>query len=107
MKTSEFLAEARDTLEKDGWAKGAFNGAGSSVCAIQALKRTSMNHLTDGGIQAFEPAKKLLQKKFAEVLGWGDLEVSIPSMNDNSRTQQEDVETAFEKAIIEAEETGD
>ena len=106
MKTSEFLAEAKDTLDRDGWAQGAFNGAGGTVCAIQALKRTSMNHLTDGGIQAFTPAKKLLQKKFAEVLGWGD-EHSIPSMNDSSATEREDVEVAFEKAIIAAEETGD
>ena len=106
MKTSEFLAEARDILDSDGWAQGAYNGSGGSVCAIQALKRTSMRHLTDGGIQAFEPAKKLLQRKFAEVLGWGDGN-SIPTMNDRATTDQQDVETAFEKAIIEAEETGD
>ena len=107
MKTSEFLAEARDILDNDGWAQGAYNGPGGSVCAIQALKRTSMRHLTDGGIQAFEPAKKLLQKKFAEVLGWGDDCTPIPHMNDRDETEQSDVEVAFEKAIIAAEETGD
>lgn len=107
MKTSEFLAEARETLAKDGWAKGSFNRPDGSVCAIQALKRTSMNHLTDGGIQAFEPARKLLQKKFAEVLGWGDEYANIPAMNDRDDTEQDDVEVAFEKAIIAAEETGD
>lgn len=106
MKTSEFIAEAAETIKKDGWTQGAYGRQNGSLCTVQALKRVSMNHLTDGGIQLFEPAKKLVQKKFAEILGWSE-DTSIPHMNDHSDTTELDVLTALEKAMIEAEEHGD
>lgn len=103
MKVSELIETARGHLGR-GWTKGSYH-AGRNVCAIGALERATMEHLHEGGVQAFEPAKKIVHKKLCEVLAIPvDTWREIPTMNDANDTTREDVEMAFEKAQIEAEE---
>lgn len=103
MKVSELINTARGHLGK-GWTKGTYH-SGESVCAIGALERATMEHLHEGGIQAFKPAEEIVRKKLNELLGIPeDFWKPIPDLNDRYDTTREDVEMAFEKAQIEAEE---
>lgn len=105
MRTSEFINEAKGHIS-NGWCKGAFEDGRGNVCAIASLDRVAMAHLQDDGIRLRKPAEERIMKKVLELFA-DENYVSIPDWNDRSTTSKEDVEAAFHKAALEAEEEGD
>lgn len=105
MRTSEFIREGLGHIQK-GWCQGSYEDGEGNVCGIAALDRVSLAHLHDGGIQCHERAKQKVLKKLRELFA-DDNTFSIPGFNDRHDTTQEDMEAAFHKAALEAEEEGD
>lgn len=108
MKLSEFLAEAKSHIET-AWTQHAYRAEGR-VCAIGALERTAMAHLTEGGPTLLPKAKRMLEGKVIELSGdqnWGTPNDIVPWFNDQSSTTHEDILNLFHKAVCEAQEKGE
>lgn len=108
MKLSEFINEAKSHIETD-WTQLAYRTHTGQVCAISALERTAMAHLTEGGPTLLPKAKRMLESKVIEINP--DLRFAvdniIPNFNDRQNTTQEDVLAIFDKARTAAEEMGE
>ncbi|WPH57783.1 hypothetical protein [Mycobacterium phage WXIN] len=103
MKTSEFIAEARDELFQ-GWTQGSYRSA-QGVCVLGALDRVVMRHLTNGGVTARAEAQveisKMAQELFPDI--W---QGNIPSLNDYFSTTKDDMLNLLDKSVIGLEEVG-
>lgn len=103
MKTSEFIAEARDEIYM-GWTKKAFRND-QGVCVIGALDRVALRHLVSGGARNRALAQIELKRTAAEMFP-DVFHGSIPLFNDNSQTTKDDVLALMDKATIGLEEKG-
>lgn len=109
MKLSEFISEAKTHIEGDGWVQRAFRTSTGQVCAISALERTAMAHLTENGPLLLRKAQRVLENKIIEIQGgeWVGANDVVPLYNDQQTTTQEDILALFEKAVAEAQEHGE
>ncbi|ASZ74218.1 hypothetical protein SEA_HANNACONDA_144 [Mycobacterium phage Hannaconda] len=107
MKTSEFVASARDEIYQ-GWTKNSYRND-QGVCILGALDRVAMHNLhidveetVKARAKAEAEIKKMAKELFPDV--WdGD----IPALNDRYDTTKEDVLALLDKTTIGLEEKGE
>lgn len=106
MKASEFLASARDEIEK-GWTRGTLQDLAGNVCAVGAIKRVAEQNkpqrlddftaVCEAGNGAATALEMLAQEFGASgIMGFND-----------TRREKQDVLNWFDKAIIGLEERGE
>ena len=103
MKTSEFVAQARDEIH-GGWVQGSYRNE-QGVCILGALDRIALRNLQAGGVQARAVAQQEIEKMAQELFPdiWRG---NIPELNDMFRTTKDDVLNLMDKTIIGLEEHG-
>ncbi|AAN12799.1 hypothetical protein OPTIMUS_144 [Mycobacterium phage Optimus] len=107
MKTSEFVASARDEIYQ-GWTKNSYRND-QGVCILGALDRVALHNLhldTEETVKARAKAEAEI-KKMAEELFPDIWSGDIPALNDNWSTTKDDVLNLLDKTTIGLEERGE
>jgi len=99
--TSEFFEGAIEHIEVHGWTQGREVDHLGHVCAVGALRRTTLRSLSlsfavdQPKVHAY--VLQIHNSKIMELMGIGDYS-SIPSWNDGPRRTREEVIDAFTRA---------